>query len=255
MAKRVRYFKVIKKDPVAYTVPQFLAIIKAVPNATISNRTLSTAFITSEQLRSYFADMFTIGFTTGMRIGEIIHLKWDWITPRFIRLPGWDEILDMGITKTRKSRAIPLNSFVREIVSRRERKERKHDFIFHPFSNQQELIIIRNVMRNVFPRISEHAKVPYGRHVGLTFHSTRKSFVTYAADVVPRREVIDKIVGHELKGMRALYEAISDDILIRAMDIYDEWLRNEIMKFESFQIESTQEAIVYKPEDSDILDE
>ena len=257
IVKRVRRYKIPKTAVVPYSVEQFLAILKATPTVKVGSKAYSTPFISFEQAHSYFADMFTIGFTTGMRLGEIIHLKWDWITPRFIRLPDWDTLLDlhMPVTKTRNPRAVPLNSFVREILNRRHDERGENGFVFHRFTNDREKRLIVDSTRIVFWKfISPFAKVPYGRKSGLTFHSTRKSFVTYAADVAPRREYIDVIVGHELEGMRAVYERIPDESLVRTMDLYDEWLQDAILRIESVKLEAPQQAIEYKPESGDMCE-
>jgi len=253
VSRRVRLLKVEKLEPVHFTVSQFLTVIKAVPMVPIQAVSHKGAFVTWHQLLDYFPDIFTIAFTAGMRLGEIMHLRWEWITPRFIRLPAWDTLLNprVPVTKSRSPRVIPLNSFVRAVLDRRV-EQRANGFVFHHFSNYAEKIKLTNGVSTIFRRrIIPQSGLPLEM---FSFHSTRKSFVTYAADVVPRREYVDVIVGHELEGMRKVYERIPEDSLAQAMDMYDEWLQTEIMRIESTKIEAPPKTIEYKPESGDTHD-
>jgi integrase len=161
-----------------------------------------------------------IAYNTGMRMGEILELRWPYFDrdKGFFRLPS-------NITKENKPKRIPINHHVKEVIDNIPRFL-KHDFIFtyreNPFSE--------GGIKRSFKTACINANVPYGRKTpdGVTFHDMRRTVKTYMLYAGIDKVHRDVILGHSLKGMDIHYMAPSDESLIDAMDKYTRWLDEKI---------------------------
>ena len=62
----------------------------------------------------YLKDIFTVGFYTGLRLGELINMKWNWID--FFQNQITVKCSDDFITKSKKERIVPMNEKVNSIL-------------------------------------------------------------------------------------------------------------------------------------------
>jgi integrase len=169
---------------------------------------------------SYYRPVLIIAYNTGMRKGEIKHLKWSYIdwNNMMIRLPK-------EVTKEGKPKSIPINHHVKAILD--ELPRTIHDYVLtykgRPMNGKGN-------MRSQFPRACKKAKIPYGRKQseGITFHDIRTAVKSYMEEAGVGEARRDAILGHSKKGMDAHYLFVSDESLRQGMDQYTAWLDNQI---------------------------
>jgi integrase len=163
--------------------------------------------------------MVTVAFNTGMRHGEIKGLRWSHVDREhgFLRLPK-------ELTKERRARAVPINKHTKEVLDSVPRAMH-HDFVF-TFRGEP----IKTHIQYAFKKSCARAGITYGMKAegGLRFHDLRASFKTGMLEAGVDKALRDKIVGHSLQGMDTYYLRLSDDHLRGAMDLYTEWLDEQI---------------------------
>jgi integrase len=161
--------------------------------------------------------VLTFGFNTGMRLGDIIGLKWSQIDRKagFIRLTEAD-------TKEDFPRIVPMNHHVNAVLNELPRAI-NHDYVItykgRPISGPGGI-------KRSFQTACRNAGIPYGRKIlnGITFHVTRRSVKTFMAKAGVYRAHRDAILGHASSGMDAYYLHLDEEDLIKAMDQYTAWL-------------------------------
>jgi integrase len=188
------------------------------------------------QLPDYLRPVVTIGFRTGMRLGEILNLKWQnvlWMD-RIIRL-------DAGTTKNDEAREIPFGADLEKTLRERYAKRQEGcDRVCFRFNRKGRAIPIGNFRKPwwraccqlglgslqpvtdekgqpvFYPRRYLHSKPKQKvRYTGLIFHDLRRSFVTDAEHAgAPRHEVM-AITGHKTESVYKRY-AIGDREQCRA---------------------------------------
>jgi integrase len=163
--------------------------------------------------------MVTVAFNTGMRHGEIKGLRWSHVDREhgFLRLPK-------ELTKERRARAVPINKYTKEALDNVPRAMH-HDFVF-TFRGKP----ITGRIIHAFQKACERAGIAYGMKVkgGLRFHDLRASFKTGMLEAGVDKALRDKMVGHSLEGMDRYYLRLGDDHLRGAMDLYIEWLDEQL---------------------------
>jgi integrase len=155
-------------------------------------------------------------FNTGMRVGEILNLRWDNIdmAERYI-------LLDAGDTKESKSKDIPINHHVEKVLVKLGKvRSIKHKFIF-TYKNQPIDRIIKS-----FRSCCQKAEIPYGEKIkgGVTFHDIRRTVKTNMLNANVDKIYRDVIFGHSLEGMDAVYMSPSLDDLTEAIKKFTVWL-------------------------------
>ncbi|MEW6455340.1 MAG: tyrosine-type recombinase/integrase [Acidobacteriota bacterium] len=131
----------------------------------------------SEQ-QKYLFSICVIALSTGMRINEILNLKWKDIDLDLDKI-----IVPSENSKTKESREIPMNSDVRKIITL---IKPQGDYIFqfkgrrHPDSFRRQIIKLRKA-------IGEHFR---------GFHNLRHSFATFLVQNKIDSITIAKLLGH-----------------------------------------------------------
>jgi integrase len=145
---------------------------------------------------SYLKPILIAGYTTGMRISEILNLKWDRIDLKggFIRLQPED-------TKTNEGRAIPLNNELTEVF-KSIIKCLHHDYVFTRNNRP-----IKNI-REIFAKVCREAKVE-----NFTFHDFRHTFVTMKRIEGHDPIKIMKATGHKTVSMFLRYNTVTEEEL------------------------------------------
>jgi integrase len=172
---------------------------------------------------SHLKTMLVIAFNTGMRAGEIRGLTWGKIDLEkgLIKLSKAD-------TKEGKSKTIPINSFVNDLLKQIPLKT-ENSFIvtFKGLPISQ-----KDGYKRSFKTCCKKAGLPCGRNEddGITFHDIRRTVKTFMLEAGVDKAYRDAILGHSPQGMDAHYIAPSDENLKQAMAKYESWLRT---KFES----------------------
>jgi len=155
---------------------------------------------------------------TGMRMGEILELKWRYIKNVFIRLP-------YKSTKEKKAKTIPINHHLKTVLDNQPRAIH-HNFVFmyrgHPFAE--------GGIKRSFRTACINAKIPYGRKTdnGITFHDIRRTVKTGMLKTGVNKVYRDLILGHSLRGMDVYYIKPDDEDLKQARDIYTAWFDEQL---------------------------
>jgi len=79
----------------------------------------------------YLRDILSIAINTGMRRGEILNLRWEWLDFKnnVVTLPQTH-------TKSQKTRKIPINSKLRTLLLRLSMKKRDQEYVFPSVSSE-----------------------------------------------------------------------------------------------------------------------
>jgi integrase len=168
-----------------------------------------------------------VALNTGMRTGEIKKLRWSYVylEEGFIRLPA-------KVTKEKRTKNIPINHHVREVLNGVKQPVRlvthdHHDFVF---SYEGKPLSVVTGFKATLKIACRRAKVPYGRKVtnGLTFHDIRRTVKTFMTEAGIDKAHRDVILGHTLEGMDVYYIAPTEETLKNVMEKYTNWLDEKI---------------------------
>lgn len=170
-------------------------------------------FINEEQLQAilskteeqYLKDIFTFAFYTGMRIGEILNMKWDWIdTAQNIIIIKNSAAFK---SKSKKERIIPIHSKINDILSRYNKKSA---FIF---SRIEGIKLNENFVSKKFKKYIRDAKLSDDIH----FHTLRHSFASNLVQKGANLYVVKELLGHEDIKTTQVYSHLTQSSLTSAV--------------------------------------
>jgi integrase len=171
----------------------------------------------------HLKDSIVVAFNSGMRTGEIRQLKWSYIDRKngFIRLPK-------EVTKEKKSKNIPINHHVKDLLDNIPRNI-NHGYVISYKGNP---IRQKDGLKRSFRTACNNAKIPHGRKTpnGITFHDIRRTVKTNMLSAGVDKVHRDLILGHSLQGMDVHYMAPDEETLKAAMDKYTSWLDEKFSK-------------------------
>jgi len=132
---------------------------------------------------SYLQEIILIGLNTGMRKGEILGLKWEWIDleESIITLPQTN-------TKNNKIRRIPINPIVRKILLERKIRTGLSEYVFPSETSKTGHI---SWLRRSFSTACKRAGIQ-----GLRFHDLRHSCATRLVESGIPLHAVAKLLGH-----------------------------------------------------------
>lgn len=185
-----------------------------------------------ESIPEEFKGIILIALNTGMRLGEILGLKWQWIDldERFIKL-------HQTHTKTKKSRKVPINTTVWRILSEKKLKSRRNEFVFQEATdtNRKDRIssderkkfesYLLGKLRRSFKKACEQAEIN-----GLRFHDLRHTVGTRLGEEGIPIQTISKLLGHTSTRMTERY-VHPDESVKKATDILAEFSDSVTDKF------------------------
>jgi integrase len=164
--------------------------------------------------------ILTAAFYTGMRMGELLKLKWKYIdrTAMFIRLPA-------KVTKEERDKDIPINQHVKKILDSVPRAL-NHDYVFTYRGQSFE----EGGIKKSFMTACKNAGIPHGRKTenGITFHDLRRTAKTNMLKAGIEKEYRDTILGHSLKGMDVHYLVLDEKSLAEAMNKFTKWVDGQL---------------------------
>lgn len=146
---------------------------------------------------------------TGMRIGEIVGLRWQDVDleRRVIRV----ERSSQGATKNRKVRYIPVNARLLEILKELA-KRRSGDFVFPDQDGRMRGIDFRAEMKNA----AQKAGVKRLRMHDLR-HTFASNYVAKGGNIIS----LQRILGHSTINMTLRYAHLAPDFMAREVDLLD----------------------------------
>ena len=176
-------------------------------------------FLTSSELEQILSktenvdlkDLFFFAFQTGMRLGEILNLKWNCIDfkERLITVANTETFT----TKNKKERIIPMNDSLIEMLSRRKPKIIsiwKSDLVFQEtFGNKYN----EGYVSKKFKEAMREAKLNDNIH----FHTLRHSFASNLVQRGVSLYVVKELLGHESIQTTQIYSHLQKENLSGAV--------------------------------------
>ncbi len=178
------------------------------------------AFISEDELLiiltntpyQYLKDIFTVGFYTGLRLGELINMKWNWID--FFQNHITVKCTDGFLTKSKKERIVPMSEKVKSILISR------FNLGFHQAG---EVVFFRIPKRKLhqetiskqFKDIVRKSNVNEKIH----FHSLRHSFASLLAQKGVSLYIIKELLGHEDLATTQIYSHLQQQNLKDAVNL------------------------------------
>ncbi len=149
--------------------------------------------------------LLTVGFYTGMRLGEILGLRWENVSFLDVQIR-----LDPGSTKNDEPRAIPLTGELLEMLKILRQKASGCEFVFTRDGNP--IIAFRKAWNSACVRaeLGHFEKIGKGkRYSGLIFHDLRRTGVRNLVRAGVPERVAMAISGHRTRAIFERYNIVS----------------------------------------------
>lgn len=192
---KVKVPKVATKQPVFITESEFELLIAN----------------TSTDL---FRTLFNLAYNTGMRLGEIVNLRWESVNlkDKFIIVANTEDFT----TKSKKERIIPIANSLLEILTEYETKSRKpsNKYVF------EKILGIRlneDFVSKKFKEAVREANLPDKYH----FHTHRHSFASRLVQKGVPLYVVKELMGHSDIATTQIYSHLRKENLVEAIQVLD----------------------------------
>lgn len=178
------------------------------------------AFISEDELLiiltntpyQYLKDIFTVGFYTGLRLGELINMHWSWVD--FSQNQIIVKCSENFLTKSKKERIVPMSDKVRLIIFNR------FNFATH---QPNEVVLYRIQGRKLHQEtISRQFKQAVRKsylNEKIHFHSLRHSFASLLAQKGVSLYIIKELLGHEDLATTQIYSHLHKQNLMDAVNL------------------------------------
>ncbi|MCF8239765.1 MAG: tyrosine-type recombinase/integrase [Melioribacteraceae bacterium] len=187
--KKIKFPRIAKSHPVFISTSEFELIL-------------------SKTKEPILADLFTITFYTGMRQGELVNMKWDWID--FNNSTITTKIAGSFQTKSKKERIIPMNKKVSEIIKALLGSSEKNDYVF---TNEKGEKLNEDFVSKKFKKSVRAAKLNDEIH----FHTLRHSFASNLVQKGVSLYVVKELLGHEDLSTTQIYSHLQRQNLKNAI--------------------------------------
>ena len=170
--KKVKLPKIPKHNPLFITIDEFQKII-------------------SETKEDYLKNIFYTAFYTGMRLGEILNMKWSWINlnEKYITVKCTEEFL----TKSKKERIIPINNVLLQILLNQYPKIIDINNDDYVFNRLKGIKLNEDFISKQFKKSVRAAELNDKIH----FHTLRHSFASNLVQKGVSLYVVKELLGHE----------------------------------------------------------
>lgn len=153
--------------------------------------------------REHLRPLVELALQTGMRLGELLALRWEHVNlgalPLYFIIDGEDvevspDYLLVERSKNGKPRTVPLSPAARKLLARILDTANRHDYVFPGKKSGYGLSSIKKS----FPNACRAAGIPTGVNIpnGLVFHDLRHTWATRAAQAGVDPYTIRDILGH-----------------------------------------------------------
>jgi site-specific recombinase XerD len=167
--------------------------------------------IMDKTLNNELKDLFFLAFNTGMRLGEIINLKWNSVSiPEQTITISNDEHFS---TKSRKDRIVPMN--IRLVDTLKERRPKmiwlgQENFVFHM---KPGIKFNADYVTKQFKKAVINSDLNKGIH----FHTLRHSFASNLVQRGASLYVVKELLGHEDISTTQIYSHLKKENLVEAI--------------------------------------
>ncbi len=182
--------KIAKKPPLFITQEEFGKLLGIVKNETLR-------------------DFYTVAGNTGMRLSELLNLQWSHVSleKKQIGVVNTEEFT----TKSGRSRIVPMNQLVYDILSRRFTNRNGSLYVFHKSNGYK---YEKNFISHRFKKYVVEAGLNNKYH----FHTLRHSFASWLAlNEVPIFS-IQQLLGHSSVNTTLQYAHLSSSVLHSAVN-------------------------------------
>lgn len=197
----------IKTNP--FTKIKFPKLSKSFPTFISEDELL---IILTNTRYQYLKDIFIVGFYTGLRLGELINMQWNWIDFFHNQITVKCDVNFQ--TKSKKERIIPMSEKVKSILITR----------FNLVVQQPgEVVFFRIQKRKLHQEtISKQFKEAVRKsnlNEKIHFHSLRHSFASVLAQKGVSLYVVKELLGHEDLATTQIYSHLQQQNLKDAINI------------------------------------
>jgi len=192
--KKIKFPKVSKSHPVFISIEEFKLIRSCV----------------QEQ---HLKDLFSIALYTGMRLGEIVNMSWNWIdlNNNIITIRNGDDFK----TKSKKERIIPFNHNLKIIFSKflTDNQSIKNDD--YVFTKTKSIKLNEDFISKKFKKAVRSA----GLNDEIHFHTLRHSFASLLVQKGVSLFIVKELLGHEDLKTTQIYSHLRNDNLRDAINL------------------------------------
>ncbi len=160
-------------------------------------------------------DIYLTGFHTGMRLSEIINLKWININldERRIIIRNTDSFT----TKNKKERVIPINDTLFRVLSNKTKNIVNLNSDYYIFSKCDGVPYLKDYISKNFKKVIRKLEMNDRIH----FHSLRHSAASNMVQAGVSLYVVKEILGHEDLSTTQIYSHLNKENLISAVKTLD----------------------------------
>lgn len=179
------------------------------------------AFITFDELqiiiskteKEFLKPLFLTAFYTGMRLGELVNMKWNWID--FQNNVITVKCDSSFTTKNKKERLIPINSTLKNILLNIQPKIlsiEKDDFVFSKFHGVK---LNEDFVSKIFKKAVRQSDLNSKIH----FHSLRHSFCSNLVQKGVSLYIVKDLAGHQNIKTTQIYSHLQNKNLMDAVNL------------------------------------
>lgn len=161
----------------------------------------------------YLKDLFITAFFTGMRLGELVNIKWSWIDLNENQITV--QCSDTFTTKSKKERIIPFNQNLKKVLSNRMPKIfniTSDDFVFTDYRGKK---LHEDYVSKKFKKYVRSASLDDKIH----FHTLRHSFASLLVQRGVSLYVVKELLGHEAISTTQIYSHLQQQNLRDAVNL------------------------------------
>ena len=192
-----------------FTKIKFPRISKSYPAFITEDEMLIIIANTSYQ---YLKDIFNVAFYTGLRLGELINMKWSWIN--FPQNHIVVECSEEFQTKSKKDRIVPMSEKVRTLLKSRFQSNlhSSKEFVFYHFKGRKlHQETISKQFKDVVRKLNLDDKIH--------FHTLRHSFASMLVQRGVSLYVVKELLGHEDLSTTQIYSHLQKQNLMDAVNL------------------------------------
>jgi site-specific recombinase XerD len=197
----------IESNP--FTKVKFPKLVKSFPTFISEDELL---IILSNTPYQYLKDIFTVGFYTGLRLGELINMRWNWID--FFNNQITVKCSDDFLTKSKKERIIPMSEKVKSILITRFNLgvHQPGEVVFFRIQKRK---LHQETISKQFKEVVRYSNLNERIH----FHSLRHSFASLLAQKGVSLYIIKELLGHEDLATTQIYSHLQQQNLRDAVNL------------------------------------
>jgi len=178
------------------------------------------AFITEDELLiilsytpyQHLKDIFTIGFYTGLRLGELLNMQWKWID--FFQNQITVKCDNDFQTKNKNERIVPMNEKVKTIIMRRNGESiyHNHEVVFY---HKEGIKLNQGFVSKQFKKAVRKSNLNEKIH----FHTLRHSFASLLVQKGVSLYIVKELLGHEDLATTQIYSHLQKQNLMDAVNL------------------------------------